>query len=80
MTRIGSQNITPNQWYKGIVVELLRGFNLFNKVDLKAWWQAREDISLLQRLSQFIEDILLVELTQQQIFIVVDEIDKALKS
>lgn len=78
MTRIGSQNITPAQWYKGIVVELLRGFNLFNKVDLKAWWQAREDLSLLQRLSQFIEDILLVELTKEQIFIFVDEIDSVL--
>jgi len=78
MTRIGSQNITPNQWYKGIVVELLRGFNLFNKVDLKAWWQEREDLSPLQRLSQFIEDILLVELTQEQIFIFVDEIDSVL--
>lgn len=78
MTRIGSQNITPTQWYKDIIVELLRGFNLFNKVDLKAWWQQREDISLLQRLSQFIEDILLVELSQERIFIFVDEIDSVL--
>ncbi len=78
MTRIGSQNITPAQWYKGIVVELLRSFNLFNKVALKTWWQEREDLSPLQRLSQFIEDILLVELTQEQIFIFVDEIDSVL--
>lgn len=41
MTRIGSQNITSVQWYKGIVVELLRGFNLFNIVDLKAWCKKR---------------------------------------
>lgn len=77
MTRIGSENITPAQWYKGIVVDLLRGFNLFGKVNLKAWWQEREDLSPLQRLSQFIEDILLVQL-QGEIFIFVDEIDSVL--
>ena len=49
MTRIGSENITPAQWYKGIVVDLLRSFNLFGKVDLKTWWQNREDLSPLQR-------------------------------
>lgn len=78
MTRIGSQNITPAQWYKGIVVDLLRGFNLFKKVNLKAWWQEKEDLSPLQRLSQFIEDILLVQLAQENIFIFVDEIDSIL--
>ena len=77
MTRIGSQNITPTQWYKGIVVELLRGFNLFSKVDLKTWWQEKEDLSPLQRLSQFIEDILLVQV-KERIFIFVDEIDSIL--
>ena len=28
MTRIGSENITPLQWYKGMIAELWRGFNL----------------------------------------------------
>ena len=78
MTRIGSSNITPSQWYKGVVVDLLRGFNLFGKVHLKAWWQEREDISVLQRLSQFIEDILLVQLKSEKIFIFIDEIDSVL--
>jgi len=77
MTRIGSENITPAQWYKGIVVELLRGFNLFGEVNLKIWWQEREDLSPLQRLSQFIEDILLVRV-QSKIFIFIDEIDSVL--
>ncbi len=78
MTRIGSDNITPAQWYKGIVVDLLRSFNLYGKVNLKAWWQEREDLSPLQRLSYFIEDILLVQLAQERIFIFVDEIDSIL--
>ncbi|MBN3876563.1 MULTISPECIES: AAA-like domain-containing protein [unclassified Nostoc] len=78
MTRIGNGNITPAQWYKGIVVDLLRSFNLFSKVNIKAWWSEREDLPALQRLSQFVEDILLVELKTEKIFIFIDEIDSVL--
>jgi WD40 repeat protein len=78
MTRIGSENITPLQWYKGIVGDLWRSFNLLGKVNLKTWWKEQEEISLLQRLSQFIEDILLKNFAQEQIFIFVDEIDSIL--
>lgn len=78
MTRIGNGNITPSQWYKGIVVDLLRSFNLFGKVNLKAWWSEREDLSALQRLSQFVEDILLMQLQTEKIFIFIDEIDSVL--
>jgi len=78
MTRIGSENITPLQWYKGIVGELWRSFNLFGQVNLKTWWRDSEDISFLQRLSHFIEDILLVQFPQERIFIFIDEIDSIL--
>ncbi|MEG4942661.1 AAA-like domain-containing protein [Microcoleus sp. F4-D5] len=78
MTRIGSENITPLQWYKGIIADLWRSFNLLGKVNLKSWWQEQEEISFLQRLSQFIEDILLVKISTQRIFIFVDEIDSIL--
>lgn len=61
MTRIGSENITPDQWYRGISFELGRRFGLQGKVNLKAWWKEREDISPVQRLSEFIEEVLLVE-------------------
>ncbi|WP_445175587.1 WD40 domain-containing protein [Microcoleus sp.] len=78
MTRIGSENITPLQWYKGMIAELWRGFNLFGQVNLKTWWRDSEDVSLLQRLSHFIEDILLVQFPQERIFIFIDEIDSIL--
>lgn len=77
MTRIGSKNITPEQWYKGIVTDLLRGFSL-EQVNLKAWWNERQDLSLIQRLSQFIEEILLPQVEAEKIFIFVDEIDSVL--
>ncbi|WP_017716647.1 AAA-like domain-containing protein [Kamptonema formosum] len=78
MTRTGSENITPIQWYKGIVAELWRGFNLLGKVNLKTWWRDAEAVSLLQRLSDFIEDILLVKFPEDRIIIFVDEIDSIL--
>ncbi|MEG4587139.1 AAA-like domain-containing protein [Microcoleus sp. MOSTC5] len=78
MTRIGSENITPLQWYKGIVGDLWRGFHLLEQLNLKIWWKEQEEVSLLQRLSQFIEDILLVKFPKERIFIFVDEIDSIL--
>jgi WD40 repeat protein len=78
MTVIGSENITPLQWYKGTIAELWRGFNLFGQVNFKTWWRDSEDISFLQRLSHFIEDILLVKFPQERIFIFIDEIDSIL--
>ena len=38
MTRIGSETITPTQWYKGVVAELVRGLKLFGNFNLQSWW------------------------------------------
>ena len=78
LTRTGSENITPLQWYKGIAAELWRSFNLLGKINLKTWWRDEEEVSLLQRLSLFIENILLVQFPQDKIIIFVDEIDSIL--
>ncbi|NEP00717.1 MAG: AAA family ATPase [Symploca sp. SIO2E9] len=84
LTRIGSENVTPEQWYKGLAVELWRSFNLLRKIKLKTWWQEQADISPLQRLSQFIEEVLLVEVAPKddnfpkKLVIFIDEIDSVL--
>ena len=84
MTRISNENITPEQWYKGLAVELWQGFELFDRVNLKTWWSDRQDLSLIQRLSQFIEEVLLVETQESDrckglpIVICFDEIDSIL--
>ncbi|MDZ7962886.1 MAG: AAA-like domain-containing protein [Aulosira sp. DedQUE10] len=75
LTNIGCENITPQQWYKGLIGDLWLGFKLVNKVNLKSWWQEQNDISLLQRLSRFISDILLAQFPNEQLFIFIDEID-----
>ncbi|MEL6853792.1 MAG: AAA-like domain-containing protein [Cyanobacteria bacterium J06607_13] len=78
MTSIGSERVTPLQWYKGMMVDLLTRFELRGTVDFRQWWQDQEDLSMVQRLRLFIEEILLKSLPEDEIFIFVDEIDSAL--
>lgn len=39
LTKIGSQHITPEQWYAGIIRNLVSSFNLADKINLKTWWR-----------------------------------------
>ncbi len=78
MTNIGSENITPLQWYKGIVAELWTGFKLLNKLKFKDWWKEREDFSYIQILNNFIVELLEVQFPQDRLFIFIDEIDSTL--
>jgi hypothetical protein len=71
---IGSKHLTPSQWYRGIISELWRGFGLTRKVNLISWCRSLEELSPVQQLSRFIEDILFVEISGN-IFIFIDEID-----
>jgi hypothetical protein len=57
LSGIGSQEITPQQWYGGIIQELISGFEL--KVNRRSWLREREDLSPVQRLGEFIETVLL---------------------
>jgi AAA-like domain len=74
---IGSRNITPQQWYAGLVKRIVQGLNLSSQIDVRAWWQEREILSPVQRFSEFIE-VVLPRFIDQQIVIFVDEIDSIL--
>ncbi|MEM9148992.1 MAG: AAA-like domain-containing protein, partial [Cyanobacteria bacterium P01_F01_bin.3] len=78
MTGIGSERVTPVQWYKGLMVDLLTKFDLWKTVDFKQWWKELGELAFVQRLRLFIEEILLRHLPDADIFIFVDEIDSAL--
>ncbi|HEY9849836.1 MAG TPA: CHASE2 domain-containing protein [Leptolyngbyaceae cyanobacterium] len=78
MTIIGSENVTPVQWYKGIVADLCSSLKLFKKINLKTWWQQHEEISFLQKLSLFIEELLVIHFPREKLFIFIDEIDSIL--
>jgi hypothetical protein len=78
ITSLGSENITSNQWYKGIITQLWRSFNLLGKVNLKQWYQEQNDLSPIQLLNFFITDILFKHLKDDSIVIFIDEIDSIL--
>jgi len=78
LTRIGSDDITPAQWYLGLAVELWQNFDLLDKVNLPIWWNEYKDLSPTQKLSQFIENILLKQVQSEKIYIFIDEIDSVL--
>ncbi|GAA6620604.1 CHASE2 domain-containing protein [Scytonema sp. NUACC26] len=75
LSGIGSQQITPQQWYGGIIQELISGFEL--KVNRRNWLREQNDLSPIQRLGEFIETILLKQINQK-IIIFIDEIDSVL--
>ncbi|HEY9600828.1 MAG TPA: AAA-like domain-containing protein [Allocoleopsis sp.] len=77
LTAIGSQDINQNQWYAAITYTLASSFNLLDKVDIIAWWCDREMLPPLQRLSEFIREVLLVQVSQNLV-IFIDEIDSIL--
>ena len=72
----GTQNITAENWYAGILKEIVKACQIeFNWRD---WWREHRDLlTPVQRLSLFIEEILLVEI-KTNIVIFIDEIDGVL--
>jgi CHASE2 domain-containing sensor protein len=75
LSGIGTQQITASQWYGGIIQELISGFEL--QVNRRSWLQEQDDLSPVQRLGGFIENVLLTQI-KQKIVIFIDEIDSVL--
>ncbi len=77
LSRLGGENLTPGQWYKGIISELWRAFNLIGTVDLIAWLRVHADLPPVQQLGLFVEEILLAQIPAKLV-ILIDEIDSIL--
>lgn len=78
LTGIGKEDVTPEKWYAGIINSLVSSCQLSNKINWRNWWRDRRDLlSPLQRFSLFIEEVILVEISQN-IVIFIDEIDRVL--
>lgn len=77
ITSIGTADITPEQWYAGVIDTLINSFNLYKTFDLETWWTENYLISPVRKLSKFIDTILLEAITTN-IVIFIDEIDSVL--
>jgi hypothetical protein len=76
ITSIGSHDITPAEWYLGVVRRLARSLGL--KIKVIQWWNEREGLSPTQRVGEFLETVLLAEIPHN-IVIFIDEIDSIIK-
>lgn len=75
LTKIGTQQVTADEWYATLVQSLANSFSL--NFNLSSWWRDRQLLTPLARLSEFIETVFLAQV-QNNIVIVIDEIDSVL--
>ncbi|MEK8019172.1 MAG: AAA-like domain-containing protein, partial [Candidatus Parabeggiatoa sp.] len=73
LSTLGTSNVTQEKWYNGIIYAIIRSLDL-QQFDFKSWDESHNHLSLVQRLSVFIDETLLV-LVPQNIVIFVDESD-----
>jgi AAA-like domain len=77
LTAIGTTGVTQEQWYFGMINSIVRQLHLQKQFDVYNWWLGQNLLSGVQKLSIFIEEVLL-ELVSQNIAIFLDEIDSVL--
>jgi ABC-type branched-subunit amino acid transport system substrate-binding protein len=77
LTEIGKQVETPEQWYAGVVQALVSSSQLAGKFQWRPWWRERNLVTPVQRLGEFIGEVLLGSVEQNQV-IFIDEIDSVL--
>ena len=77
MSEIGNRGVTPEQWYAGLIRTIENNFNLSDIVNVRTWWRERDFLAPVQRLSEFIETVMLANISSN-IVIFIDEIDSIL--
>lgn len=77
LSEIGNHNVSPEQWYAGMIYALDSGLGLGQQVDIRRWWRERALLSPVQRLGCFLEEVVLAD-GDQPVVIFIDEIDSVL--
>ncbi|MEG4071921.1 AAA-like domain-containing protein [Microcoleus sp. Pol14D4] len=74
ITEIGTSDITPEEWYAGVIDSIVSRLDLYDVFDLDEWWEQNSLLSNVKRFSKFIEEVLLKNISED-IVIFVDESD-----
>jgi len=77
ITAIGTADITPEEWYAGVIDSIVSSLELYDQFDLDDWWEKNSRLSNVNRFSKFLEEILIKSI-QHKLVIFVDEIDSIL--
>ncbi|GAB1542385.1 hypothetical protein NUACC21_50590 [Scytonema sp. NUACC21] len=78
ITLLGTQQVTPEQWYGSFIQNLVNNCELEENFDVSTWLNQHGHLSPVTWLQIFIEKVLLQEISQQ-IVIFIDEIDSILQ-
>ncbi|MEL7357878.1 MAG: AAA-like domain-containing protein [Cyanobacteria bacterium J06560_6] len=79
LTKVGGDDyLSPGQWYRSLITDLNRSLSLLSDTDFDDWLAKRDDLTSAYVLSQFIEDVVLVETREESVVIFIDEIDNVL--
>lgn len=78
ISEIGNRQLTVEQWYAGFLYILTSSLNLTDKVNIRTWWREYEFLSPVQRFSNFIDEIVLENIQQNNVVIFIDEIDSVI--
>jgi hypothetical protein len=71
---LGSDGVQAEEWYAGLVYTLGSRFQLFADLSFATWWQGQATFSPVQRLSNFLDSVLLPRIRGEIVFFF-DEID-----
>lgn len=63
LSEIGNRQVTAEQWYAGFLYGLASGLELINLGEIRNWWRSHDFLSPVQRLGEFIEQVLLQKIT-----------------
>ncbi|MEG3917758.1 AAA-like domain-containing protein, partial [Microcoleus sp. T3_A4] len=74
ITEIGTSDITPEEWYAGVIDSIVSRLDLYDVFDLDEWWEQNRLLSNVKRFSKFVEEVLLKHISEN-IVIFVDESD-----
>ncbi len=69
LSRIGSVEVSPEQWYAGICSELWRGFKLGDTADMLDWWHSLGDLPPAQKLLKLISQHLIEHYPSRELII-----------
>jgi WD40 repeat protein len=77
ITAIGTSDITPEQWYAGLIDSIISSLGLYDSFDLEEWWERNHLLSPVQRFGKFLDEGLLKKISTP-VILFVDEIDSIL--
>ena len=78
LQEIGKSVESAEQWYAGVVQCLVSEFELSAQVQWRSWWRERTLIPPVQRLGEFIREVVLTVFQDCKVVILIDEIDSVL--